>query len=72
MSESLNVAGRELVPIAAGYELHAYVFAVGELTYRVTPCRHGAGYTLRCVTVEWETDAVFATLEEAVLHASRR
>lgn len=72
MSEGIRVAGRDLVPIATGYEPHAYVFAVGEVTYRISPCADGVGYTLRCVTVDWETDAVFATLEEAAERASQR
>jgi hypothetical protein len=70
MPESIKMAGRELIPIAAGYEPHAYVFAAEALTYRVTPVRHGDGYTLRCLTAEWE--AVFETLEAAVEHVNQQ
>ena len=72
MAESIRVAGRDLTPIATGYEPHAYVFAVGEITYRVGPLDHDQGYTVQCVTTAWQAKAIFDTLEAAVEHVNRR
>lgn len=72
MAEVIRVAGRELVPIATGYAPHAYVFAVGEVTYRIGPLPDDRGYAVHCVTTEWEAEGVFGTLEAAVEHVNRR
>lgn len=72
MTESFRVAGRDLTPIATGYEPHAFVFAVGEITYRIVPLPGDGGYTVHCITTEWQAKATFASLEEAVEHINRR
>lgn len=72
MAEMMRVAGRELVPVATGYAPHAYVFAVGEVTYRVGPLPGDGGYAVSCVTTEGEAEGVFETLEDAVQHVNRR
>ena len=72
MAESIRVAGRDLTPIATGYEPHAFVFAVGEITYRVGPLDQGQGYAVQCVTTDWQAGTIFDTLEAAVEHVNRR